>query len=144
VFLDGLLGLRLWTCGLPFGDASMGCNCELVGLDSHQPVTTAQDAKAISGSMMPKMPLGRRTSSLSYPCPQGHKIQVDAHPATVPLPHPQDVAPTFQTATRAPLLAPARSNDICHLPGSSIVAQAQLLCVRLHEATVDIIPESKR
>jgi hypothetical protein len=85
MFLDGLLELRLWTSGLPFGAASMGCNCGLVGLDSHYPDTSAQDSSH-SWLHAAAVPPGRRTSLQSCPRPQGHKIQVDVEPAAVPPP----------------------------------------------------------
>jgi hypothetical protein len=92
VFLDELLELLFWTCGLPFSDASMGCTYCLVGLgSSHQPGTTA---KSIHGSMLPQCPPRRRhrhTSSQYCPArkdtrsrwmptlsvsPPAHKIQL--------------------------------------------------------------------
>lgn len=83
VFLDELLELWLWTRGLPFGTASMGCNCGLVGLGSHSR-TRRKNHPWLRAAAVP--PFRRRTSSQSCSRPQGHKTQADAYPTAVPPP----------------------------------------------------------
>jgi hypothetical protein len=140
VFLDRLLELLLWTCGLPFGAASMGSNCDLVGLASHQPHKPSVAPCCRSAPLPPHKftvlppPVGR---------PQGHKIQVNAHPATVP---PPGRKIQLQPSRRLPKLHCWHPQDPATWPSSrlSIIAQAQLLHVRLHQATIDRIPKPKR